>query len=58
MFSFLFSDQMKTRDATHLANFFFKMILLKINIPINIFDILTVFTLALHVDKWSISKPK
>ena len=33
------------------------MITVKNNIPINIFDILNVFTLTLHVDEWSNSRP-
>ena len=33
------------------------MIVVKNNIPINIFDILNVFTLTLHVDEWSNSRP-
>ncbi len=33
------------------------MITVKKNIPINIFDILNVFTLTFHVDKWSNSRP-
>ncbi len=47
MFSFFLYNQLKSRDATHLKNKheYFKMILLKNNIPIHIFDILTVFTL-------------
>ncbi len=33
------------------------MIIVKNNIPINIFDILNVLPLSLHVDKWSNSRP-
>ena len=66
----MFSDQIENRDAPHLEKKnkgnigpivvkikFFKMITVKNNIPINIFDILNVFTLTLHVDEWSNSRP-